>query len=98
MKRVIPKLLVVCIGQALLCWFFYRSRTVAHSPWANSDLIVFGLPLLAGFAASALVLFRFGPPGTMAPGRGAAVFGVAAACALLSSFAGTIVAFNLYGT
>jgi|SRR6266481_3070777 len=98
MRRAIPKLLVVCIGQAVLCWLFYRSRAVAHSSWADSDFLVFAVPLLAGFATSALVLFRSGFAETVASKRGAAMFGLAAACALISSFLGTVVGFNLYGT
>jgi hypothetical protein len=98
MRRAIPKLLIVCIGQALLCWLFYRSRAVAHFPWADSDFLVFVVPLLAGFAASALVLFRSGFAKTLASKRGAGTFGLAAACAMISSFLGTAVAFSLYGT
>jgi hypothetical protein len=98
MKRAIPKLLLVCTIQAVLCWLFYRSRVVAHSPWADSDLLVFAVPLAAGFAASALVLFRAGFAPAVASKRGAAVFALAAACALISSFVGTVVSFNLYGT
>lgn len=98
MKRVIPKLLLVCVIQAVLCGLFYRSRVVAHSSWAGSDLLVFAVPLAAGFAASALVLFRSGFAATVASKRGAAVIALAAACALISSFVGAVVSFNLYGT
>jgi hypothetical protein len=98
MKRAIPRLLLVCIIQAVLCWLFYRSRVVAHSSWADSDLLVFAVPLAAGFAVSALVLFRSGFATAAAWKRGAALFALAAACALISSFVGTVVSFSLYGT
>jgi len=76
-----------------MAWIFYRSRAVAHLAWADSDLVVFVLPLLLGFVFSALVLWR-----SALSKRGAAVFGLAAICALISSFVGTMVGFNLYGT
>ena len=98
MKRVVPKLSLVCVIQAVLCWLLYRSRVVAHAHWADSDLLVFAVPLAAGFAASALVLFRAGFAPAVASKRGAAVFALAAACALISSSVGAVVSFNLYGT
>ena len=93
MRRAASKLVFVCIAQAVMAWFFYRSRAVAHSAWANSDFVVFVVPLVLGFAISALVLWR-----SSSPKRWTAVFGVATTCALISSFVGTVVGFNLYGT
>ena len=93
MRRAAFKVVFVCITQGVMAWFFYRSRVVAHSVWADSDLVVFGLPFVLGFAISALVLWL-----SSSPKRWAALFGVAAICALVSSFVGIVVGFNLYGT
>lgn len=98
MTRTIPKLVFVCIGQVVLGWLFYRSRAVAHLSWAASDLVVFGVPLLAGFVVSALVMLRSGLLKANASKRGAAIVGVAVGCAVMSSVVATVIGFNLYGT
>ncbi len=99
MSRAVPKLMFVCIAQAVMAWIFYRSRAVAHAGWAESDFVVLALPLVLGFAISALVLWRSGWLSSLGLSRrGAAVFSVAAISALISSFVGTVVGFNLYGT
>jgi hypothetical protein len=93
MTRATPKLLFVCIAQAVMAWLFYRSRAVTHLAWAESDLVVFVVPLVLGFAFSALVLSR-----SASSRRGVPALAVAAVCALISSFVGTVIGFNLYGT
>jgi hypothetical protein len=98
MTRTITKLLFVCSCQVALGWLFYRSRAVAHLSWADSDLVVFGVPLLAGFVVSALVLLRSGVLKTNGSKRGAAIVGLAAGCAVISSFVASVVGINLYGT
>ena len=98
MSKLIPKLLVVSFVQALMAWFFYRCRVRSHSHWTDSDFIVFGVPLLAGFAAFALILFRSAFAKRSSSKRGVIIFGISAGGALLSSFVGAIVGFNLYGT
>jgi len=75
---------------------FYRSRAVSHSTWADSDLVVFALPLIAGFAVFGCVLFC-GLPKSVAKRR-TAVLGLSAFGAVLSSLVGTVIAFNLYRT
>ena len=88
---------VVFGAQGAIQWFFYRSRVVSRATWADSDLVVFGLPLALGAAAAAYILFmslsRVSTPKRI-------LISLAGSCvgALLSSYAGVVVAFNLYGT
>ena len=84
-------------AQCAMAWFFYRSRTVSHAIWTNSDFVVFGLPLVVGFAVATGILF-LSLPQVSAPKRMAATVGLAAAGAAVSSLVGTMIAFNLYGT
>ena len=93
MTKLILKLAVVFAIQGVMAWFFYRCRVVSHASWADSDFVVFALPLLVGFAVAACVLF-FG----FHRKRMAAALGLSAAGAVVGSFAGTVIAFNLYGT
>jgi hypothetical protein len=93
MTRLILKLLVVFAGQAVMAWLFYRCRAVSHSPWADSDLLVFGGPLMLGFLVAVTVLISSEPLK-----RGPAIFALAAGGSVISSFVGTVVGFNLYGT
>jgi hypothetical protein len=90
MSRATPKLLLVCTAQTTLAWLFYRSRLVTHMAWAESDFVVFVLPFLLGCSLSALVLWRSLKHDT--------AIGVAVICALVSSFVGMVIGFNLYGT
>ena len=80
-------------AEAAMAWFFYRSRAVSHASWTESDFVVFGLPLLVGFAVSLLVLFLGFPQ--MSAGKRMTMSAVGA---VISSFVGTVIAFNLYGT
>ena len=57
MRKLIVTLPMVFGAEAAMAWFFYRSRAVSHASWTESDFVVFGLPLLVGFAVSLLVLF-----------------------------------------
>lgn len=84
-------------AQAAMAWLFYRSRAVSHASWTESDLVVFGLPLLVGFTVSACVLF-LSVPRMSTPKRIAATFGLSAVGAILASFVGTVIALNSYGT
>ena len=93
MTKLILKLALVFGIQGVLAWFFYRCRVILHASWAGSDFVVFGLPLLFGFAIAAYVLF-FG----FQPKRIAAAFGLSVVGAVVASFVGTLIAFNLYGT
>ena len=93
MPTLILKLIFVCTCQALLAWLLYRCRALGHCSWADSDFLVFGVPLLAGFAAAAFVLFRAGVAKSTET-----LFGLAAILALAASFVGDVVGFNLYGT
>jgi hypothetical protein len=92
MTRLILKLLVVFAAQAAMAWLFYRCRAVSHLPWADSDLLVFGAPLIFGFLAAATVLFFSGAH------RRSVMFGLVAASVVVSSFVGIVIGFNLYGT
>jgi hypothetical protein len=98
MTRLIPKLLIVFVGQSVMAWFFYRSRVISHSVWTDSDLIVFDLPLALGFVVSAMVLYLSAFPALPPFKRALAVFVIAAGGAVISSFIGTVIGFNLYGT
>src|SRR4051812_8867587 len=97
MSRLIPKLALVFVTQGVLAWFFYRSRVVSHSSWADSDLVVFVLPLVIGLAASNWVLF-YAFRRVAASKRLAIAFGLSTVGAFISSYVGTVIAFNLYGT
>ena len=98
MTKLILKLLVICAGQAVMAWLFYRSRAVSHSSWADSDFVVFGVPLIVGFVVFMAVLFPSAFPTLPTSKRAPAIFGLAASGALISSFIGTVIGFNLYGT
>ncbi|HMJ88679.1 MAG TPA: hypothetical protein VK530_02625 [Candidatus Acidoferrum sp.] len=93
MTKLILKLALVFGIQGTLAWFFYRCRAISHESWAGSDFVVFVLPLLVGFAvASGVLFFSFHRT------RIAAALGLSALGAVVVSFAGTGIAFNLYGT
>jgi len=98
MTKLTFELLVVFGCQSSMAWLFYRSRALTHSSWTDSDAVVFGVPLVAGFAASALMMFLSAFPQAPASRRIAAILGLAAGGSLISSFVGTVIAFNLYGT
>ena len=97
MSKLLLALAIVFGAEGVLQWFFYRSRAVSHAAWTNSDFVVFGAPLVVGFAAAACILFlslhRVSPVKRML-----VTLGASAAGAAVSSFAGMIVGFNLYGT
>src|SRR6266576_6671042 len=98
MTKFVPKLLAVFVGQAAMAWLFYRSRAVLHSSWADSDFVVFAVPLIVGFVISTAILLPSAFPKLPTSKRAPAVFGLAAGNALISSFIGTVIGFNLYGT
>ena len=93
MGKLMLRLPLVFGAQGAMAWFFYRSRVVSHASWTESDFVVFGLPLLVGFAVSLLVLFLGFPQ--MPAGKRMTMSAVGA---VISSFVGTVIAFNLYGT
>ncbi|HTD88601.1 MAG TPA: hypothetical protein VK850_18665 [Candidatus Binatia bacterium] len=97
MARLITKLAVVFGAQGVLAWLFYRSRAVSHLSWTDSDFAVFGLPLVIGFAVAALIVFMSFPQSPPSK-RLTATFGLPAVGAVISSYIGTVIAFNLYGT
>jgi hypothetical protein len=93
MTKLILRLALVFAVQGVMAWFFYRCRVISHESWAGSDFVVFVLPLLGGFAVAASVLcFCFHRRHV------AAALGLSAVGALVASFAGTVIAFNLSGT
>lgn len=96
MTKLILKLAVVFSGQSVMAWLFYRSRALSHSFWTDSDVVVFGLPLAVGFSVSAWILFLGFPP-MAASLRMTAIFGLSGVGAVISSYVGTVIAFNLYG-
>ena len=93
MRKLIVTLPMVFGAQGAMAWFLYRSRAVSHASWTESDFVVFGLPLVIGFAVSLLVLFLGFPQ--MSAGKRMTMSAVGA---VISSFVGTVIAFNLYGT
>lgn len=97
MSKLVVTLPVVFGAEAVLQWFFYRSRAVSHAAWTNSDFVVFVVPLVVGFTVAACVLFlslhRVSPLK-----RVVVTLGASAGVAAVSSIAGMVVAFNLYGT
>ncbi len=97
MGKMIVMLPLVFGAQGVMAWFYYRSRVVSHASWADSDFVVFDLPLVVGFAVSACILFfRF--PLMSISKRIGVTFALSVAGAVISSFVGTVIAFNLYGT
>ena len=97
MSKLLLTLPVVFGAQVAMEWFFYRSRVISHTPWTHSDLVVFGVPLLVGFAAAAFILFLSFPKIATLK-RMLVTVGASATGAFISSFVGTLIAFNLYGT
>jgi hypothetical protein len=93
MRKALSGLLALCAAQAAMTWLLYRSRAVMHSGWAESDFVVFGLPLLVGVGLSALFSWR-----TAWPKRSVTRFAIAVSCALFSALFGGTLGFNLYGT
>ena len=91
MSKLIVTMPLVCGAQVAMALFFYRSRAVSHAVWTDSDLVVFGFPVVVGFAAFACVLVS--PAKRMAD-----TLGPAAAAAVVSFFVSILIAFNLYGT
>ena len=93
MSKLILTLLLIFGAQGGMAWFFYRSRAVSHALWTDSDFVVFGLPLVVGFAVSAGVLF-LSLPQICTSKRMAATLGLSGVGAVVSSFVGTVIAFN----
>ena len=93
MTNLILKLAVVFGIQGVMAWFFYRCRVISQASWAGSDFVVFVLPLLVGFAVATCVLFL-----GFHRKRIATTLGLSAIGAVVASIAGTVIAFNLYGT
>ena len=93
MTKLILKSVMVFSIQGVMAWFFYRCRVISHAPWAGSDFVVFALPLLVGFTVAACVMFF-----SFHRKRIAVTLGLSAAGAVVASFVGTVIAFNLYGT
>jgi hypothetical protein len=92
------KAVLLFVAQAAVAWFFYRCRATSHFAWTNSDFVVFGVPLLAGFVAFVFVLFRSAFRNTPSSKRALFIFCISAICSLIASFVGAVVGFNLYGT
>ena len=90
MVNVVLKLSVVYLGQVFVAWLLYRSRAISHSYWANSDFVVFGVPLLVGFVLSALVSYSVVK-------RASSAFWIAGVGAVASSLVAAVIGFNLYG-
>jgi hypothetical protein len=97
MSKLLLTLPVVFGAQVAMEWFFYRSRGISQAPWTRSDLVVFGVPLVVGFALAACILFLSFPRIAMLK-RVLIALGVSVTGAVISSFVGTLIAFNLYGT
>ena len=97
MGKLIVTLPIVFGAQGVMAWLFYRSRAVSHASWTDSDFVVFGFPLVLGFTVSVCILFFSFPP-MSASKRMTVIFGLSAIGAVVSSYVGTVIAFNLYGT
>ncbi len=97
MGKLIFTLPLVFGAQGVMAWLFYRSRAVSHATWADSDFVVFDFPLVLGFTVSASILFFRFPQMSISKPMGI-TFGLSALGAVISSFVGTVIAFNLYGT
>jgi hypothetical protein len=97
MSKLILTLPLVYGVQGALACLLYRSRVVSHASWTGSDFLVFGVPLMVGFAGSVCILF-FSLPKMLVSKRVAALFGLSAVGTAISSLIGVVVAFNLYGT
>jgi hypothetical protein len=98
MTGLMLSLLGVFGGQGVMAWLFYRSRAVSHASWTDSDLVVFGLPLAIGFLVSASTMFSSAFPRSPASMRTLTILGVSAVGAVISSYIGAAIGFNLYGT
>src|SRR5579859_693516 len=97
MSKLLVTLPVVFGAEAVLQWFFCRSRAVSHAAWTDSDFVVFIVPLVVGFAVAACVLFLSLHRVSLLK-RVLVTLGASAGGAAVSSIAGMVIAFNLYGT
>ena len=97
MKKSLLTLPFVFCAQSAMGWVFYRSRVVSHAAWTDSDFVVFGVPLLLGIGMATCILFLSFPK-IPAVKRLLVSLGASATGAVISSFAGALIAFNLYWT
>ena len=98
MIKLMPKLVAGCGGQCVMAWFFYRSQVVSHMSWADSEWVVFGLPLATGFAFYTWIMIHSAFPQMSVVKRAVVILVISAAVAVISSILGSIIGFNLYGT
>ncbi|SRR5712692_2713892 len=98
MSKLVLKLAIVFGGQSVMAWLFYRSRALLHSSWADSDLTVFSLPFAVGLTVSAWIMFSTGFTRMSTSKRTAVILAISAGGAVVDSFLGTVIGFNLYGT
>ena len=87
----------VLAGHCAAVVVLYRARVMNHASFANSDALVFWVPLLLA-AAAYFLLLRLPYSQPRPRGRTAALALVAILAALLSSAVALIIAFNTYGT
>jgi hypothetical protein len=97
MGKLIVTMPLICGAQVAMGLFFYRSRAVSDALWAGSNWVVFGIPVIVGFAAFACVLFLSFSQVSPAK-RIAGTLGLALAAAAVSFFVSILIALNLYGT
>jgi hypothetical protein len=69
----------------------------SHSAWTNSDSVVFGLPLLAGFISIAVLLLRSAYKISSSK-RVLIIFCISAVFASFASLFGAAVGSNMYGS
>src|SRR5215204_1481908 len=98
MAKLIVMLLGVFAAESVMAWLFYRARAVSHSSWAESDLVVFGLPAALGFVAARMILLISAFPTLPNSKRVRLIFGLAGAGAVVPHLFGILIGFNLYGT
>ena len=91
------KLAVVCVTQSVLAFLLYQNRVAGHFHPAASDLVVLGLPFLAGFAISAWITYRDSSHRSSLR-QIVSTIAIAAGLALISSGVAAFFAFNLLGT
>jgi hypothetical protein len=102
-RTVAIGIVAVVIAHAGLVLALYRARVVTRSPVAESDFVLFALPLLLACSATAYLLLRSDfLRGVSSPSRIIVRVVAAVLTALLVACVSTIlslfVPFNLYGT
>lgn len=91
------KIISFAIIQIIIGIVLYRFRVISSSRMLQSDTVVFGLPLFAGFLAYCILFWTAGFAHSM-PTRICLMLLTSLLAAGIASFACILIAFNIHGT